>query len=114
VDSSHLSPHFFYLSLIYSSSANISTLALAADACVHHNHKTKTQIKQWLLAIKYELRDNELEEHYTTMDCLALILSPGVLYPVFGKILAGPEKFSSGKERKTQLKIAKNPPLRPK
>jgi hypothetical protein len=33
--------------------------------------------------------------------------------PVFGKILAGPEKFSSGKERKTQLKIAKNPPLRP-
>jgi hypothetical protein len=34
--------------------------------------------------------------------------------PVFGKILAGPEKFSSGKERKTQLKIAKNPPLRPK
>jgi hypothetical protein len=34
--------------------------------------------------------------------------------PVYGKILAGPEKFSSGKERKTQLKIAKKPSLRPK
>jgi hypothetical protein len=35
-------------------------------------------------------------------------------FPVFGKILAGPEKFSSGKESKTQLKIAKIPSLRPK
>jgi hypothetical protein len=34
-----------------------------------------------------------------------------VIFPELGTIAARPEKFPSGKERKTQLKIAKKPLL---